>query len=488
MSSRVILKRIIPQGFDIDAVAYFNACAAAGTPVTSDYKPRYNAVIKYLKKYNEWNNLDCLYIDATGNKAWALIDIRTPTRTQIKNNTYAGEFTADQGWVGNSSFSIDTAFNPTVGTNKFTRDDASYGILLVTNAADSTKHDVSCCDAGFTLGCFINSHDVVSKSICINSVIGPAVSYNKYIFSNYQWVGANRTAAAVATTYVNGVKQAIQVSASSALVNQTFGRMGARNTTGWVAGFYSANIQGCFYAGNGSVSQINIINAVNQMLQYSNTASYINKRVIFEVDSMTGSVAFASLSTNSAYPKAVMTTLGNGWSGVITSEASETILQQVTNLATEVIPYRNYGLQKDIVVLFGGTNDLATNRTAAQLYADIVTCGTALKNAGFKVIIVGIPDRDAGFSGGQTQAGFDTARASFRTLMNTDFNVATSVANTFGPASGIAYADYNIDIFADSKFTNASDLTYFMADMIHINSTADSVLANTYVAPTILLL
>lgn len=475
-----------PQAILPETRIYLNTCAIAGVPVTQYYIPRYDAVIRYLKSTGTWNNLSSLFFDFTGDKIWALIDIKDPTRTASKVNTYAGEFTVNQGWNGNASFSILTNYNPTNDSN-VSQNNFSFGTLLINNVASTTRHAISAFNAGFTQGNFINEQ--IPQSIANNSATAPTTSYAKYRFTSYAWIGCSRTGSTTNNVYVNGVLNSTQTSSSVAFNNISIGRLNAYNGS-WAAAatFGSNNSQGAFYAGNGSVNHNDIITAANIFLDSISTRANVNKRVIFEGDSMTGSVASPTLSSGSLYPTTVITTLGTQWSGLVVSEANETVQSAITQATTEIDPYRNKFLQEDIIVIFMGTNDLATNRTAAQLYADMVTWATARKVLGFKVIIVGICDRDAGFTGGQTQAGFDTARASYRALMNADFNVATSVANTFRPAAGITYADFWIDISADSKFNNAADLTYFQADQIHLNSTAYPILANTYVAPTIQLL
>ncbi len=154
------------------------------------------------------------------------------------------------------------------------------------------------------------------------------------------------------------------------------------------------------------------------------------------------------------------------------------------------LTFANTSFAKDVAVLFIGTNDLAFNpvSTGTALKSGIETECAKLKAQGKRVIICGVIDRNGGFIGGQTQGNFDLARASYNTLMKADFTVASGITNVYSAGVGITYADYFIDLFADSKFANAADTTYFQADVIHLNSTGYDAMANTYIAPTVLLI
>lgn len=469
--------------YDNNSQKYFNVFQGTANYVTDPYRKQYDRTIKYLIQKGDWVNMDCFYIDATGNEAWALVDVRTPTRSQTINNTYAGRFTANLGWIGNNSLSMLSGFNPgDGGTYNLTRNNASFGVLMSTTTAATSKHEVSSFDAGYGQGIFVNAN--INKSICLNSVSAPTTTYSKYIFSNYGWFGGNRTTSTNNNVLINGVNEVTQTSASTALNNAFIGRMGARNTAGWTGGFYSLNIHSAFYAGNSSVNQKNIINAINNNFSYLNAAAKLNKRVFFEGDSRTASVTFPTLSSNSFMAAATMTTLGNGWSWGVVAEANETVQSMITQAATEIDPYRNVELNKDILVFFAGTNDLAANRTGAQLYADVQTWMSARRALGFRCVIIGECDRDAGFSGGQTAAGYNTARGDYRALMQAYFTISTAITNCYTDGQG----NYWIDTQADAAFNNASDVTYYKVDQIHPNSTAYNIIANTYLAPLILIL
>lgn len=472
--------------FDNSTMTYLNTFEGTANYVTNPYRKQYDQSVKYLKRKGDWDNMDCFYLDATGNEAWALVDIRTPSRSQTINNTYAGRHTLNLGWIGNNSLSLNSNVNwGDGGTWLGSRNNASFGSLTCSVTATSTKHEISSFDVGFTQGIWINAQ--IQKAQCLNSVSAPANNYIKFIFSNNLWYGANRTTSTLNTFYANGVKEIVHTSASTAINNVSIGRMGARNTTGWVAGFYSVNIHSAFYAGNGSVNQTNIINSINNY--WSGTLSPIvlkNKRITFEGDSRVGSgnAAFYSLSANSLMAVNTMTTLGNGWCWGMVAEASELVQSMVAQGATEIDPYRNSELLKDVALLFGGTNDLASNRTGAQLFADVSTWVANRRSAGFpQTVVIGECDRDASFSGGADSATYRVQRINYRVLMQGVYTIATAITNCYTDGAG----NYWIDTQADSKFNNASDLTYYMADMVHLNSTALNILANTYLAPLFLI-
>ena len=463
-----------------EALAFFSAATAGGTPVTETYKVYYNNFINTLKSSGDWTLLDSIYVWATNSEAWAIIDIKNPSRTVTLQGSYASRFTANEGWKGNGTgFAVLTNFNPgDGGSYNFTQNSASFGVLILDNDSVASKFEAGCQNAGNTQGMVLQAFNPTDRGAC-NSINNPAASYAKYRFNGYCWTGVNRTSSTLGNRYVNGVNVQTQTSTSTALENKAIGVMGAYNGA-WVAGFYTSNSHAVFYAGGGAVSQKNIQNAYNLSFNYANITN-ITKRVIFEGDSRTGSVASPNFSSNSAYPKAVITGLGSGWSGTLVSESNETVQSMVSQYTTEIQPFRNTSLNKDVIVIWGGVNDIRTGaRTGAQVYADIVTFCTTAKADGFKVVVVG--ECDSNFT---SYAAMNAERVALRTLMLADSVTASGVSNV---TSGASYCDYYIDIFADTRFQTYSDTTYYQADGIHLNATGSGIIANTYVLPTVNLL
>ncbi len=453
---------------DPDAEAFFAAAESAGTPVTDAYKTRYRNYISYLKARNKWTISDSRFIWATGNEVWAKIDIKTPSRTVTLRGSYAGRFTADRGWNGNGTgFAVLTNFNPgDGGTYNFTRNDASFGALILDNDSVASKQEVSCCNTGYTQGIVMNGFNPTDRTV-VNCALNPTTSYTKYRFNSYCWRGASRTGSTTGYMWMNGMLQQVQTSASTALENKAIAIMGAYNGA-FSAGFYTSNSHAVFYAGSGALDQSIEMDAYNYAFGYANRTN-ITKRITFEGDSRTASVSLSSYSNQSAYPKAVLTGLGDNWSGQAVAEANETMQQIVTQYATEILPYRNTSLTKDIIYLFAGTNDIENGRTGAQVYADIVTFCTTAKADGFKVVVFGEIDRNWG-----SYVAMDAERAALRTLMLADFGTSVST-NIY---SGGSYADYYVDLYGEATFQSYLSADY-QVDGVHPDASG-SALIGTY--------
>lgn len=472
----------IPYFWDPDALLYFDAVVSQGSVVSDTYKIYYNETIIALKSASIWNNLDSLQIYATGNRIWASIDVKNPSRIATINNPYAGDFTAGTGFKGNgTNFSILTNYNPGgVGTFNYTQNSASYGILLLENNSTPNNWDAGVANAGFTQGALIRCYSTGSPadgSGSINSAFFAAASYKKPVINSYTWISWNRTSSTNANNFLNGVNIETVTASSTALENNSFGLLGAYNGS-FAGGFYSSNRIGCFYAGNGNIAQKTIINILNANLFVpQSTKAAINKRIIFEGDSRTADRDLPSLSNVWQYPKKTLSNLGNNWSGAAVSRANDTLQQIITQYSTEILPYRNTSLSRDVVVIWAGTNDIAGGRSATQVYDDMVTFCTQAKADGFFVVVVGEIDRNW-----TSYAAMNAVRASYRSSLLAAFPNTTIYSNTY---TGASWADILIDPYAETNFQSYLS-AWYQGDGIHPNSTGSDVIGN-YVSNALLL-
>jgi lysophospholipase L1-like esterase len=170
-------------------------------------------------------------------------------------------------------------------------------------------------------------------------------------------------------------------------------------------------------------------------------------------------------------PIRALSNLGNRWSGIAVSETNETVQSMVTQYATEVQPYYNSGNNKNIFVVWGGTNDIAAGRTAAQIKSNLETLCNSAKAQGYKVVIVGEIDRNW-----TSYVTMNAVRATLSTNMLLDFtnNVTSQV---FLPASGITYADAYINLFGFVNFQSYLS-AWYQADGIHPNTTGSNVVGD----------
>jgi len=466
---------------DADAQAYFNACTTAGASVTGAYINYYNNTIIALKASSQWTELDSLFIDATGNRTWALIDVKTPSRTATVSGAYGGDWTTGLGFKGDGTgFGIVTNFNPTVGTNKYLQNSASFGALLLDNNSVVSNWDLGAANGGYTNGDCIRAYNETTGAKGaggINSGLFGVYTYQKPIINSYCWIGWNRTGGNRAYNYYNGVNIEQNEASSVAIINQPIARFGAYNGA-FAGGFYSANRQACFYAGSGSVSQNLLMNALNtNFFVPQATKAATTKRIIFEGDSRLGDQSTPTLSNTYGVANRALSNLGNNWVGVTVSANNQRTDQMATQYSTEIAPYLNTSLLKNIFVLWAGTNDIAANRTAAQIKTDIETICNAAKAQGYTVIIVGEIDRNW-----TSYAAMNTVRATLRTSMLADFGVSTVVGNVFTPAS-VTYANYYIDLYSEANFQSYVS-AYYQADGVHPNTTGSNKVGD-YISSTI---
>lgn len=90
------------------------------------------------------------------------------------------------------------------------------------------------------------------------------------------------------------------------------------------------------------------------------------------------------------------------------------------------------GRHSNVIVALAGTNDLATNRTAVQLYADIKTYTASMRALGYRVIVCTVgPRSDAGWTG-----AMETERVAYNLLMTGDNSWADGFVDvsTINPA------------------------------------------------------
>lgn len=455
------------SAYDSSAIAFFNACASVGYPVTSGYKIKYNKYIKYLKDHSQWSNSDSRFIFATGDEHWAERDLKNPSRTITLRNTYLGEFTTDKGFNGNSSFSILTNFNPgDGGTYNFIQNSCSYGSLMINS--NSASPTVDCSASNSSGGSGISMTAYAGGVGYLNSAFSlSGAPYKKYRFTSYCWQGCNRTSSTAVNVYTDGVNTCTQSVTSTAPLNESIALLGFyKGGTTWGTGQYSLNTHAAFYSGSGSLNQTIEQNAFNYAFNYGNETN-LNKRVIFEGDSRTGSFSGSTASLNSEYPKKTIQALGSGWSGLTVSEGGEKLQQITTQYTSEIQPFRDTALSKDVIAVWAGTNDFASNRTAAQVYTDLVSFCTQAHANGFKIVVVGDIAR------GTYTTAQQSASTTYTNTLLTDFstNVSTNIY------SGASYADYYINLIGDAAFQNAANTTYYQVDGIHLNATGYDIVA-----------
>lgn len=511
------LKTILFGDFDDDAQAFFDYMDGLGDPVPEAYKWKYNSTILALKgtpgrdnTVSYWDSLDYLRIQCTYSKTAALADCKG-LRQAVITNDHGASFTADVGLKGDgTAFRVATNFNPSTATN-FQQDSAGFGLLVLDDTTGNDNQELCALISTGSNGLFIrpkrssaNSYD---SDATINSTYGGVFPT---VLSSRSWYGISRVISTEYIQYMNGFRVSDEkVFTSVARINLDVIEFASVLAPATYAN-WSDKRHAILWFGSGNIEPNIIKEILNEYFIFpvNNSNSAIKNRVFFVGDSMTGDETNTNtaLSLISHYPRRTLSNLGTNWLGAVNGNANREIIG--THLVSSLDQiYQKYilgpitgppnqqrfkdnSLTKDIIVLFIGTNDLGfhavTTGTTAHNALKVIT--QAMKTAGFSVIVCGVIDRNGGFANGQTAGNFDLARASYNSLLAADFNVATAVTNVYSPAGGITYADLYIDLYADAKFQNAADTTYFQADAIHLNTTGFNTMADDYVTDAIQLL
>jgi len=160
------------------------------------------------------------------------------------------------------------------------------------------------------------------------------------------------------------------------------------------------------------------------------------------------------------YPHQVADILGTTWGISNMGEGSHTLATLITEAATEIDPLFESGALENILVIWGGANDIAQSASAVTTHGRLDTYCTARQAAGWTVICVTITKGDT---------VDDEVRV--------DTNVLTR-ADWFDFADGIA------DPTMDARLQDTEDETYF-SDGIHFTEVGYGIIAAN-VAATIL--
>lgn len=131
-----------------ETLAWAAAVVSAGGTVSSARRNLITNLISGLKADGLWSKLDRLWLFAAENSQSALIDlVSTSTASLVATNP---TFTADEGYTGNASGYIDTNFNATSGTPKFTQNDGHWSMWNLNG--DAVSGNTGFCGNGGTGG------------------------------------------------------------------------------------------------------------------------------------------------------------------------------------------------------------------------------------------------------------------------------------------------------------------------------------------------
>lgn len=181
-------------------------------------------------------------------------------------------------------------------------------------------------------------------------------------------------------------------------------------------------------------------------------------KVTFDGDSLTFGIGSTG---GNDYPAQCAALLGSSYTKVLNAGVNG---QQSTaayaDVGTQIDPQYDPA-RRSIVVLWIGSNDVATGTAAATTQANIQNYCQWRQNVGFKVVIVTLLPRTE-FNGNPTKTA------------------AWSAMNTWLRANYTSWANAIADVQADSRIGDIgdeNDTTYFDADKVHLNNTGYGVVA-----------
>lgn len=198
--------------------------------------------------------------------------------------------------------------------------------------------------------------------------------------------------------------------------------------------------------------------------------------LIFDGNSLTSGTG---ASAGQDYPNQTLTLINIGVAGFNNFAVSgQTTPQMESDAATQIDPLFNAGYHLNALLAWEVTNDLVVNgANGATAYSNFKTYCQHRKDAhaGMVIIIFGVLPRNTGV------AGFETNRGIVNVDFRADFSGATSDPKIFTATSGVTYADYFVDLGADTRIGDLGDnldTTYYNADGIHMNNAGYAIVAS----------
>lgn len=188
----------------------------------------------------------------------------------------------------------------------------------------------------------------------------------------------------------------------------------------------------------------------------SGTARIYWNQVTCEGDSQTSGYG---LSAGQDYPSQLDVLLPA--TDIVTNVgAASNTLNDMTNQAAATDATKKFGY-RNILVIWGGTNDMYGGQSGASTYTEFVTYCQARQTAGWTVIALTCLPR----SGAATPANFETQRTAFNTPIR---------------ANWATFATALVDIAADNRIGDSGDeldMTYYQSDNTHLTQAGYAIVA-----------
>lgn len=233
-------------GYDPDAQVWFNSMT---TQPSTSFKYSADQVVKGLKQYNIWTELDYFLLAATENSQHALIPLKNPTLYTPVNNSMP--WIINEGYNASPGTYFNTDFKPGVDGVKFQQNDASYGHYIVRYGSNILGAN-GCYDLPGTRDVNVFLKTATGLAFAINSASGNIVT-------GFSQPGLNifsRTDSTTVQFYNNDTLVVTSSYASNGrpLIDYY---LGARNANGAVSEYNTDETHAAFFAGSSNIDWTN---------------------------------------------------------------------------------------------------------------------------------------------------------------------------------------------------------------------------------------
>ena len=242
--------------FSASATAYFNQVTSNGGSLTNAEKTYINTFIGALG--TDFAEFDRLWIHGLSDSVAARTSLANPTSTMI-TAVNSPTFTASQGYTGNDVNSyLESNFNPSIGTNKYTRNSCSFGIYSLTNTNESAI-EIGLYDGNFSQ---IRAREGGLTYVNINDAGATQAITNA---SSTSLFSAVRTSSTINNIYRAGSLLSSYTVSSSGLPNITFYMLARHNNYGGGSSDFSSRKISASFMGSGIINQANFYTAIQAL-------------------------------------------------------------------------------------------------------------------------------------------------------------------------------------------------------------------------------
>ena len=180
-------------------------------------------------------------------------------------------------------------------------------------------------------------------------------------------------------------------------------------------------------------------------------------RIVFDGDSLT-----AGSNAHNPYPSQLMAAWPRKIPWVNLGIGGQPLRDMLANAPQNVDPRYHEGEGQEVVVIWGGTNDIALwNHGNDEVYSDLTAYAEGRRQRGFRVVVLTMLPRSDSYA----QADFEARRQAVNEKIRAGWE---------------GFADLLVDVAADQRLGSPgaeTNLVYFTSDRVHLNDTGQGVVA-----------